>query len=153
MNMAETRKINLKKAGATKMSQLDKKSASALITLRVFIMAVVELFIGLTLSFLKKDAIRSAKFFNHVRPVLIYVFAAFVLAAAAYFIIAIVKELDTSVHVVTPFMLFAIAMSTAVVTAFYTLFMRATYLFWIGAVIVCVFFALFYIYTVLMYKK
>lgn len=151
--MAQNKKNNGKAVAANKMAALDKKSASYIVTVRVIIMVVIELFIGLAMTYLKKDALRSAKFYNHVRPVLVYVFAAFALLAAAYFIYTIVKETDTSVHVITPFMLFAIAMSFAVTIAFFTLFMKATYLFWIAAAIVCVFFALYYVYTVLMYKK
>ena len=154
MDMAQSKKISTKKNAANKMSALSKSKATGLVEIRIVIMVLVELVIGLVLNYLRKsDMMVTLRFHQHVLPVLRYVFAAFALAAAAYFIITVVKNIDTSAHVVTPFMLFAIAMSFAVTAAFFDRFLSAPYLFWIAAAIVCVFFALYYVYTVLMYKK
>ena len=153
MNMAQSKKVS-KKNISSRIAALDKDSASRLVTIRILIMIAVEVFIGWSLHFLSSDWERGYAFrMSAAFTVLKILFAVFALAAAAYFVITLVKNIDTSADVVTPFMLFAIAMSFAVTIAFYDRFFFNQYLFWIAAAIVVVFFALYYIYTVLMYKK
>lgn len=153
MDMAQTKKA-IKNRSENKIASLGKGKATSLVKARVAILAGAEIIIGAALTALKKtDLLVLNSFYNKVLPVLRYVFAALALAAAAYLIVSIVKNIDTSADVVTPSMVFAIVMSLAVTAAFFGRFIMSTYLFWIAAAVLCVLFAVYYVYTVLMYKK
>ena len=142
------------KEPVNKMMALDKGTATRIVALRILIIALVDVFVGVSVNALGKlEPEPGVVFHLHVLPILKYVFAAFVLLSAAYAVYTIVKKIDTSAYIVTPLMLFAIAMYFAVTAAFLEKFISAPYLFWTMTLVVSVLFAVYYIYTVLMYKK
>ena len=76
---------------------------------RMAIMVLVDLIGILALRSLMRDAIVELAFYQHWLMPLTIVFGVLTAAAVAYQVIAIVKKVDTSAHVVTPAMLIAIA--------------------------------------------
>lgn len=154
MDMAQTKKAIKNNRSKKKIASLDKEKATSLVKARIAILAGAEIIIGAALTALKKtDLLVLNSFHNKALPVLRYVLAALALAAAAYLIVSIVKDLDTSADVMTPSMVFAIVMSLAVTVAFFDRLIISTYLFWIAAAVLCILFTVYYVYTVLMYKK
>ena len=155
MNMANSKKLSEKKLlNNSNMKRLDKKAATRLVVIRLLIIILFDLAIGFGLNYLRTcDMMITLNFHQNVLPVLRYVFAGVVLLAAAYVVMMIIKKVDSSAHVVTPLMIFAFAMILAITAAFFDRFQSAPYLYWIMAILVGVFFAVYYIYTILMYKK
>ncbi len=153
MDMAQTKK-GMNNRTANKIASLGKDKATSLVKARVAILVLSEIVIGAVLTALKKTDLHVLlSFHNKTLPVLRYVFAVLALVAAAYLIVSIVKNRDTSADVLTPSMVFAIVMSLAVTVAFFGRFIISTYLFWIAAAVLCILFAVYYVYTILMYKK
>ena len=155
MDMAQSKKATKKNmASANKMASLDKNKATRIVALRILIIVIVDLAVGILL---KRQAglepVAALNFHNNVLPILKYVFAGLVILSAAYVIFTLLKHIDTSAHIMTPLMIFAVAMYLAVTAVFLDKFTSAPYLFWTMTVLVSVLFAVYYIYTVLMYKK
>lgn len=157
MDMSQSKKAANNRKAVNKIAALDKNSATFVVATRILIMVIAECLIGLGLKcfndLFKTDPSRAARFALNAVPVLKWIFIALSVLAAVYLVITIVKKIDTSAYFVTPLMIFAVMMSMAATLVLFNRFTSATYLFWIAAGIVCVFFALYYIYTILMYKK
>ena len=88
-----------------------------------------------------------------VLPVLRIVFAVLLAAAVCYLIITKVKKIDTSANWITPGMLTAGALYLTVTAFFYNQFRMTPVLFFTLTVVASVLFAVYYIYTILLYKK
>ena len=137
-----------------KMMSLPKDKASTIVAIRILIILLVDIAVGCALSTLSKLEPSEGLYFQFsVLPIVKYVCAALVLLAAVYAVIMIVKKVDTSAHIMTPLMIFAVALYLAVTAAFLDRFIAAPYLFWTMTIVVSVLFAVYYIYTILMYKK
>lgn len=154
MNMAKANKIPSKRVPCNKMMALDKNSATRIVLLRILIIILVDILVGTAVGSLAKlEPEPALNFHLHVLPILKYVFAALLILAAAYVVVMLLKKVDTSAHVVTPLMVFAVALYLAVTAAFLDRFINAPYLFWTLTLVISVLFAVYYIYTILMYKK
>lgn len=155
MNMAKTNNTNLM-FRQTKISKMSKDDAGKIIFWRILIIAVVDLIVASLFDYITHSPAEvEGPFYMNVRPVLNIVFWALFALSVVYFIITIVKKIDTSAHVMTPEMISAGTLFLAVMTtgAFYNMFRITPYLFYTMTVIVSVLFAVYYIYTILLYKK
>lgn len=155
MNMAKTR-LTKPAFYQTKISKLSKDEAGAIIFWRIVIIAALDLIVASLFHYITHSPAEvETQFYMNVRPILSIVFWALFVAAAVYFIITLVKKIDTSAHIMTPEMILAATLYLAVVntSVFYNMFRTTPYLFYTMTMIVSVLFAVYYIYTILLYKK
>ena len=154
MNMAN--KLNKPAFFDTKISKLSKDDAGAIIFWRIVIIAALDLIVAALFHYVTHSPAEfEAPFYMNVRPVLAIVFWVLFALSVVYFIITIVKKIDTSAHIMTPEMISAATLYLAVVNTgvFYNMFRTTPYLFYTMTMIVSVLFAVYYIYTILLYKK
>lgn len=150
MDMAQKKNLSVKNE---KAGSLDKEKATRLVITRIIIIIIADLLVASAFRFINTNANRQYYFHFNVLPVLKYVVAALVVISAAYWIITLVKKVDTSTHVMTPFMIFAFCMFLAVTVAFFDRFANTPFLFWTMIIVASVLFAVYYIYNILFYKK
>lgn len=155
MNMAKTR-LTKPEFYQSKIGKLSKDEAGAIIFWRIVIIAALDLIVAWLFHYITHTPAEvEAPFYMNVRPVLAWVFWGLFAASVVYFIITIVKKIDTSAYVMTPAMISAATLYLAVVNTgiFYNVFRITPYLFYTMTMIVSVLFAVYYIYTILLYKK
>ncbi|MBE6626070.1 MAG: hypothetical protein E7628_02660 [Ruminococcaceae bacterium] len=151
--MANTKKTV---SAPNKISRLSKDDAGKIIFWRIIIILVADLLVASAFDYLiHSPAEIEFNFYMNIRPVLCYVFWALFALSVAYMVISIVKKFDTSAHIMTPAMIAALTLYLAVMTTgfFYDMFKMTPYLFYTVTVIASVLFVVYYVYTVLMYKK
>ena len=136
-----------------KMMSLDKGKAGRIVLFRVLIIILTDIIVSTLFDFVKADAVREYAFHMNVHTPLKYVTAALLILAAAYFVITLVKKIDTSAHYMTPAMIVAVTLYIFITTMFYEQFRTTPFLFYTMTVIASVLFAVYYIYTILLYKK
>ena len=136
-----------------KMMSLDKGKAGRIVLFRVLIIILTDIIVSTLFDFVKADAVREYAFHMNVHTPLKYVTAALLILAAAYFVITLVKKIDTSAHYMTPAMIVAVTLYLFATTMFYEQFRTTPFLFYTMTVIASVLFAVYYIYTILLYKK
>lgn len=163
MNMATTRNVtagNTKKKNNTykprNVDRLSKDSASMLVFIRIVIILVVDIAVCWLFSELKRSPGEvEYNFYMNIRPVLFWIFLGLFILSGLYFAFTRIKGIDTSAHYVTPAMLMAITLYLAVFMNqfFYTRFGLSPYLFYTVTIIVSVLFAVYYVYTILLYRK
>ncbi len=81
------------------------------------------------------------------------VFPVLLACAVIYLVVTLVRKTDTSAHWVTPLMLTAVALYLTVTALFFDKFWVFPPMFYVMTVIVSLLFAVYYIYTILLYKK
>ncbi len=139
-----------------KINRLKKDEAGKIIFWRILIIVIADLFVASAFDYLiHSPAEVEFKFYMNVRPVLCYVFWALFALSVVYFILTIVKKLDTTAHIMTPEMITALTLYLSVMTTgfFYDMFKMTPYLFYTMTIIASVLFVVYYVYTVLLYKK
>ncbi len=139
-----------------KISRLKKDDAGKIIFFRILIIAVVDILVASVFDYLiHSPAEIEFNFYMNTRPVLCWVFWALFALSVGYIVLTVVKKIDTSAHIMTPAMISATALYLAIMTTgfFYDMFKMTPYLFYTMTVIASVLFAVYYIYTVLLYKK
>lgn len=149
---------NVKKnvGNANKISKLKKEAAGKIIFFRILIILIVDLVVASVFDYLIHcPGEIELNFYMNIRPVLCYVFWALFALSVVYWVLTIVKKFDTSAHVMTPAMISAVTLylSIMVTSVFYDMFKVSPYLFYTMTVIASVLFAVYYVYTVLLYKK
>lgn len=155
MNMAKIQN-NKPLFNQTKIGKLSKDEAGKIIFWRILIIAVVDLLVASFFDYITHSPAEvEGPFYMNVRPVLNWVFWGLVALSVVYFVIVLVKKIDTSAHIMTPEMILAATLYFAIVTTgvFYNMFRITPYLFYTMTMIVSVLFAVYYIYTILLYKK
>ena len=80
-------------------------------------------------------------------------FPALLLIAAAYLAFTLIRRTDTSAWWITPAMLTAVALYLTVIVLFFDKFWVYPPLFYVMTIIVSLLFAVYYIYTILLYRK
>lgn len=151
MNMAKSDKmIN---NNANKMMSLGKSEAGRIVLFRILIIVLADIIMGSLFDFVKAEATRELAFHMNVHPILKYAFGAVFAAAAVYFIITLVKKIDTSAHVMTPEMILGVALFLFASVMFYDHFRNTPFLFYTIMVIGSVLYAVYYIYTIMLYKR
>ncbi len=136
-----------------KMMALNKGKAGRIVLFRVLIIILTDIIVSTLFDFVKADAAREYAFHMNVHTPLKFVTAVLLVLAAVYFVITLVKKIDTSAHFMTPAMITAAALYLFVTTMFYEQFRTTPFLFYTMTVIASVLFAVYYIYTILLYKK
>ena len=129
--------------------KLSKDEASKVVALRILIILAADIIIGSLLDFLRADATREYNFVFNVCPWLTWVFGVICAASAGYFIWSLVKKVNTSKHPMTPAMTFALCLFLFAIVLLYkylTMVMIMS-----AMVIASVLFAVYYIYTNLLY--
>ena len=144
--MAKARQ-SAKKSGSNKMKAVSKSRAGQIVLVRILVIVLVAVIVGILFDFVRGDAIREFPFHTYTLPVLRLVFP-----AVAYLVVTVVKKIDTSTHWITPEMLVGIGFYLSLTALFYDRFTSFPPLFYTISVIGCVLFAVYYIYTVLLYK-
>jgi hypothetical protein len=140
------------------INRLSKDEAGSRVFVRILIILVVDIIVSSLFETVRphqnvgSDAMTV---FIKMRPVLVWVFGALLAAAAVYWIVTLIFRIDTSAHWVTPAMLFMVALYLFVSVFNYTwnTFWRFPPLFYVMTVIVSVLFAVYYIYTIILYRK
>ena len=129
--------------------RLSKEEAMTVVTFRVLIILLADIVIGSLLDFLRADANREYTFVFNVCPWLTWVMAAICAVSAGYFVWSVVKKVDTRRMYMTPAMLFALCLFLFAIVLLYkylTLVMILSTM-----IIASVLFAVYYIYTNLLY--
>ena len=80
-------------------------------------------------------------------------FPALLACAVVYLVVTLARKTDTSAYWVTPAMLTAVALYLAVTVLFFDKFWVFPPVFYVMTVIVSLLFAVYYIYTILLYRK
>jgi len=129
--------------------KLSKDEASKVVALRILIILAADIIIGSLLDFVRADATREYNFVFNVCPWMTWVFGVICAASAGYFVWSLVKKVDTRKHPMTPAMIFALCLFLFAIVLLYkylTMVMIMS-----AMVIASVLFAVYYIYTNLLY--
>ena len=139
-----------------KINRLSKDEAGKIIFWRIIIILVADLLVASAFEYLiHSPAEVEFNFYMNIRPVLCYVFWALFALSVAYLVLTIVKKIDTSAYIMTPAMIAALTLYLSIMSTgvFYDMIKMTPYLFYTLTVIASVLFLVYYVYTVLMYKK
>lgn len=150
MNMAKSNRMN---AGNNKMMSLDKAKACRIVFFRALIIILTDIVVSSLFDYIRKEAVRHYTFHTSIQTPLSIVFGVLTAAAAGYLIFTAAKKIDTSAQYITPAMIVAAAFYLLVTNVFFDQFATTPFLFYTMTVIVSVLFAVYYIYTILLYKK
>ena len=155
LDMAKNQKKTSLGAGAdSKMGALSRSRAGQIVLVRILIILLVDLLVCIGMHIAVKGLGEAELAFHaNTLPILQIVFGCLLVLAVVYLIITKVKKVDTSAYWVTPAMLMAAALYLTVAAVFYDRFRLSLMLFYTMTVIVSVLFAVYYVYTVLFYKK
>ncbi len=129
--------------------KLSRDEAGKVVALRILIILLADIIIGSLLDFVRADATREYNFVFNVCPWLTWVFGVICAASAGYFVWSLVKKVDTRKHPMTPAMTFALCLFLFAIVLLYkylTMVMIMS-----AMVIASVLFAVYYIYTNLLY--
>lgn len=135
------------------MQTLGKAEAGRIVLFRILIIILADIVVGSLFDFVKAEANREYAFHVNVHPILKIVFGAAFALAAVYFVIMLVKKVDTSAHIMTPEMVFGFALFLFTTVMFYDRFRNTPFLFYTIMVIGSVLYAVYYIYTIMLYKR
>jgi len=133
----------------TNGKRLSKDEAMTVVAFRILIILLADIVIGTMLDFLRADSTREFTFVFNVCPWLTWVFAAVWAVSAGYLVWSLVKKVDTRRMYMTPAMLFALCLFLFAIVLLYrylTMMMIVS-----AMVIASVLFAVYYIYTNLLY--
>ena len=135
------------------MMSLNKGKAGRIVFVRILIIVLVDLIVSSLFDFVGGEATRELEFHRHIHTPLKYAFGVLLVLAVAYFVYTLVKKIDTSTWMMTPAMITAVALYLFVTAMLYENFRTTPFLFYTMTVVVSVLFAIYYIYTILFYKK
>lgn len=136
-----------------KMMSLDKSKAGRIVFFRILIIILADVVVSTLFDFVKAEGNREFSFVMNVLPALRIAFAALLVLSALYWVLASVKKLDTSAHIMPPEMITALSLYLTVTAVFYDRFRISPILFYTMTIIASVLFAVYYIYTILLYRK
>lgn len=149
----EMAKINNIRSADNKMKSLSKGKAGRIVFTRILIIIFVDLIVSSLFDFVGGEAMRELAFHRHVHTPLKYVFGALLVLSVAFLIYTLVRKIDASAWYMTPVMIAAVCLYLFVTAMLYENFRTTPFLFYTMTVVVSVLFAVYYIYTILMYKK
>lgn len=135
------------------MMSLNKGKAGRIVFVRILIIVLVDLIVSSLFDFVGGEATRELEFHRHIHTPLKYAFGVLLVLAVVYFVYTLVKKIDTSTWMMTPAMVTAVALYLFVTAMLYENFRTTPFLFYTMTVVVSVLFAIYYIYTILFYKK
>lgn len=129
---------------------MSKKEISHIVSVRILIMAAVNLVGIATLLSLRREAMVELAFVNYWLTPLAIVFGVLSALAAVYQILAIVKKLDTAGHYVTPAMMLCVALFCLVACLVYKHVIVGTLI--LASVIGTVLFSVYCLYVHIFYR-
>ena len=132
---------------------LGKMEAGRIVLFRILIIVLADIIVGSLFDFVKAEATRELAFHLNVHPALKVVCGVLLGLAAVYFVLMLVKKADTSAHIMTPEMVLGLALFLFTTAMFYDQFRNTPFLFYTIMVIGSVLYALYYIYTIMLYKR
>lgn len=135
------------------MASLSKNEAGRIVLFRILIIILADIIVGSLFDYVKGEANRELFFHQSILPVLQIAFGVVLGLSVVYLILSLVKKIDTSAHYMTPAMITALSLYLFVTVMFYDRFRGVPFLFYTMTVIASVLFAVYYIYTILLYKK
>lgn len=135
------------------MMSLDKSKAGRIVFFRILIIIITDIIVSSMFDFINSEASRQFAFHMDIQTPVTIVFGILTILAAAYMVFTVVKKIDTSAWYITPAMITAVALYLLVTALFFDRFTTSPFLFYTMTVIVSVLFAVYYIYTILLYKK
>ncbi|MBQ3954997.1 MAG: hypothetical protein II680_03850 [Clostridia bacterium] len=142
-------------AGGRLIEQASRSKAGQIVLVRILAIVIVDVIVAMLFDFVGPHAAwdRASSFHEKVLPVLKIVFPALLLLAAVYLAVTLIRKTDTSAYWFTPAMLTAVALYLTVTVLFFDKFWVYPPLFYVMTVIVSLLFAVYYIYTILLYRK
>ena len=145
-----TNKLKAVKSGKN-IETVSRSAAGQIVLVRILAIVIVDVIVAMLFDFVgpRADSARSLAFHMKVLPVLRIVF----LAALVYLVVTLVRKTDTSAYWITPVMLTAVALYLTVTALFFDKFWVYPPVFYVMTVIVSLLFAVYYIYTILLYRK
>ncbi|MGN1346235.1 MAG: hypothetical protein ACI4V1_05585 [Eubacteriales bacterium] len=149
--MAKSNKMTNSKAN--KMTSLGKNEAGRIVLFRILLIVLADLVMGSLFDFVKAEATRELAFHLNVHPILKYAFGVLFVLSVIYFIVTLVRKVDTSTHLMTPEMLLGLTFFLFASALFYDHFRNTPFLFYTLMVIGSVLYAVYYIYTILLYRR
>ncbi|MBQ2725448.1 MAG: hypothetical protein IJF78_07070 [Clostridia bacterium] len=149
--MAKNNKVT--EAAGNKMSSLSKNEAGRIVLFRILIIILADIIVASLFDFVKGEANRELFFHESLLPTFQIVFGAVLGLSLVYLAVTLLKRIDTSAHYMTPAMITALALYLFVTVMLYDRFRGVPILFYTMTVIASVLFAVYYIYTILLYKK
>lgn len=134
---------------------VSRSAAGQIVLVRILAIVIVDVIVAMLFDFVgpRADAARATAFHMSVLPVLKIVFPALLVVALAILGVTLAKKKDTSAWWITPVMLAAIALYLTVTAVFFDKFWVYPPIFYVMTVIVSLLFAVYYIYTILLYRK
>ena len=149
----EMAKINNIRGYNNKMKSLSKGKAGRIVFIRILIIVFVDLVVSTLFDFVGGEAMRELTFHRHIHTPLKYVFGALLVLSVAFLIYTLIKKIDASTWYMTPVMITAVCLYLFVTAMLYENFRTTPFLFYTMTFVVSILFAVYYIYTILMYKK
>lgn len=156
LDMAKKATVKLETGKREKnIETVSRSAAGQIVLVRILAIVIVDVIVAMLFDFVgpRADAARATAFHMNVLPVLRIVFPALLLAALVYLVVTLVRKTDTSAHWITPVMLTAVALYLTVTALFFDKFWVYPPVFYVMTVIVSLLFAVYYIYTILLYRK
>lgn len=136
------------------MSTLNKNKAGRIVLARIILFVLTEILVSALFGFVRNSGNNlELGFYLHVLPVLRIVFGILFALALVYFVLTLVKKKDTSACIVTPAMILIATAHLFITAMLYNQFRITPFLFYTLTAIACVLLAVYYIYTILLYKK
>ncbi len=132
---------------------LGKGEAGRIVLFRILIIILADIIVASLFDFVKAEAMREFAFHTNVHPILKYVFGALFVLSLVYLIITLVKKIDTSAYIMTPGMISGLTLFLFLSAMLYDQFRNTPFLFYTIMIIASVLYAIYYIYTILLYKK
>ena len=132
---------------------LSKGKAGRIVFIRILIIILVDVIVSSLFDFVGSEAMRELEFHRHIHTPLKYVLAVLLVLSIAFLVYTLIKKIDTSAWFMTPVMITAVCLYLFVTAMLYERFRTTPFLFYTMTVVVSVLFAVYYIYTILMYKK
>lgn len=152
MNMAKSKNMGTVNTG-NKMMSLSKAKAIEIVVVRILAIILTDIVVSSIYNYINSEAMRQWVFHSTIQTPVTIVCGVLLVLSLAYLVVAQRKTIDTSAHYVTPAMITAVTLYLTVTSLFFDRFTTSPFLFYTMTVIVSVLFAVYYIYTVILYKK
>ena len=138
-----------------KIETVSRSRAGQIVLVRILAIVIVDVIVAILFDNVGPgaDAVTATNFHMKVLPVLRIVFPVLLAAAVVYLVMTLVRKTDTSAYWITPAMLTAVALYLTVTALLFDTFWVYPPVFYVMTVIVSLLFAVYYIYTILLYRK
>lgn len=135
------------------MMSLDKAKAGRIVFFRILIIILTDILVSTLFDYIKEEAVRHYTFHTTIQTPLTIVFGVLFALSVVYLAVTLVRKIDTSAQYMTPAMISAVTLYLFATAMFFDQFATTPFLFYTMTVIVSVLFTVYYIYTILLYKK